>query len=200
MKRRLWIAACIALLFASVVAVQAGTPASRPADSVYQLSVPLTDARGKTQDWRALEGKPRIVAMFYTSCPYMCPLIVESGKGVVHALPPAERERVGVVLISLDPARDTPAVLRDTATKRKIDTAHWMLAAPAPGDVRKIAGVLDVRYRQLADGNFNHTSVLILLDPQGRIVARTEQMGPKPDAEFLAAVRAQVRAHPAVND
>lgn len=130
--------------------------------------------------------------MFYTSCPYMCPLIVESGKGVVHALPPVERERIGVVLISLDPARDTPAVLRDTAIKRKIDATHWLLAAPAPSDVRKIAGVLDVRYRKLADGNFNHTSVLILLDPQGRIVARTEQMGPKPDAAFLSAVRAQL--------
>ena len=193
MKGAKAMAACVALLVASVGAA-AATPASRPADSVYQLSVPLTDARGKTQDWRALEGKPRIVAMFYTSCPYMCPLIVESGKAVVHALPPVERERVGVVLISLDPAHDTPAVLRETATKRKIDTTRWLLAAPAPSDVRKIAGVLDVRYRRLADGNFNHTSVLILLDAQGRIVARTEQMGPKPDAAFLAAVRAQLGA------
>ena len=58
--------------------------------------------------------------------------------------------------------------------------------------MRKIAGVLDVRYRKLADGEFNHTSALILLDPQGRIVARTEQMGPKPDAAFLSAVRAQL--------
>ncbi|MUV15769.1 SCO family protein [Noviluteimonas gilva] len=194
MKRLLAMAAGIAMLFALVGAVQAGAPAARPADSVYQLSVPLTDAKGKTQDWRTLAGKPRIVAMFYTSCPYMCPLIVESGKGVVHALPPAERERIGMVLISIDPQRDTPAVLRETATKRKVDTTQWILAAPAPADVRKIAGVLDVRYRHLADGNFNHTSVLILLDAQGRIVARTEQMGPKPDPEFLAAVRAQLAA------
>ncbi|BCT91695.1 SCO family protein [Lysobacter helvus] len=192
MKHLRAMATCVALLFASIGAAQAGTPAARPADSVYQLSVPLTDARGKTQDWRALEGKPRIVAMFYTSCPYMCPLIVESAKAVVHALPAAERERVGVVLISLDPARDTPAVLRDTATKRNIDTTRWLVAAPAPADVRKIAGVLDVRYRRLADGNFNHTSALVLLDAKGRIVARTEQVGPEPDAAFLSAVRAQL--------
>ncbi|KGQ18792.1 SCO1/SenC family protein [Lysobacter dokdonensis DS-58] len=184
--------ACLALLVASSGAAETGKTGSRPADSVYQLSMPLTDARGKTQDWRALEGKPRIVAMFYTSCPYMCPLIVESAKAVEHALPPAQRGRVGVVLISLDPARDTPAVLRETATKRKIDATRWLLAAPAPADVRKIAGVLDVRYRRLADGNFNHTSVLILLDARGRIVARTEQIGPKPDADFVSAVRAQL--------
>ena len=48
------------------------------------------------------------------------------------------------------------------------------------------------RYRELADGNFNHTSALVLLDAKGRIVARTEQVGAKPDPEFVKAVRAQL--------
>ena len=42
---------------------------------------------------------------------------------------------------------------------------------------------------QLADGEFNHTSALVLLDADGRILARTEQVGSRPDPEFLAAVR-----------
>jgi protein SCO1/2 len=49
--------------------------------------------------------------------------------------------------------------------------------------------VLGVRYRQLADGDFNHTSALLLLDADGRILARTEKLGGVPDPEFLAAVR-----------
>lgn len=43
--------------------------------------------------------------------------------------------------------------------------------------------------RALADGEFNHTSALILLDADGRILARTELVGTRPDPEFLAAVR-----------
>ena len=43
-------------------------------------------------------------------------------------------------------------------------------------------------YRQLADGEFNHTSALVLLDAEGRVVARTEQVGSKVDPEFMAAV------------
>ena len=58
-----------------------------------------------------------------------------------------------------------------------------MTAAPP------LAGVLGVRYRELADGEFNHTSALILLDAEGRVLARTEKMGAKPDPEFVAAVR-----------
>ena len=182
--------------FAIVIAlpVRATPPTTPPRDSVYQLSLPITDARGRTQDWRQLRGKPRIVSMFYTSCQYMCPLIVESGKAVERALPAADRAKVGVVLLSLDPAHDTPAVLREMAAKRKVDPAKWTLAAPAPDDVRKVAGLLGVRYRALGNGDFNHTSVLVLLDADGRIVARTEQVGSTPDPEFVAAVRAQVKS------
>ena len=181
--------------FAIAIALpaRAATPAT-PRDSLYQLSVPITDAQGRTQDWTRLRGKPRIVSMFYTSCQYMCPLIVESGKAVERALPAAERAKVGVVLLSLDPAHDTPAVLREMAAKRKVDPAKWTLAAPAPDDVRKVAGLLGVRYRALGNGDFNHTSVLVLLDADGRIVARTEQVGSKPDPEFVAAVRAQLKS------
>ena len=178
--------ACIAPL------ASAGKQAPLPSDSVYKLALPLTDAQGRTQDWSKLQGKPRVVAMFYTSCQYMCPLIVESGKAVERALPPAERAKVGIALISLDPKHDTPAQLTAMAKQRNVDPAQWTLAVPKPDDVRKVAGVLGVRYRELADGNFNHTSALVLLDAQGRIVARTEQIGAKPDPEFVKAVRAQL--------
>lgn len=160
-----------------------------PKDSVYQLDARLTGQDGKARTWASLRGKPRLVSMFYTSCQYICPLIVDSGKGVERALTPAQRGRLGIVLVSMDPARDTPAALQEVVAKRKLDTSRWLLTSPRPGDVRSIAGLLDVRYRGLADGEFNHTSSLVLLDAEGRIVARTEKMGSQPDPEFLAQVR-----------
>ena len=60
---------------------------------------------------------------------------------------------------------------------------------PEPKDLRSLAAVLGVKYRALADGEFNHTSVLVLLDADGRILARTETIGTRPDPEFLVAVR-----------
>ena len=54
------------------------------------------------------------------------------------------------------------------------------------------AGVLGIRYRQLADGEFNHTSALVLLDADGRVAARTEIIGSKPDPAFVASVRKAV--------
>ncbi|WP_166206124.1 SCO family protein [Cognatiluteimonas telluris] len=204
MKRRvvkLWsvVVACAVLVSAVAAAAapagaqaKASTPAIAarvPKDSVYQLPLPLTDQHGVTRDWRRHRGAPQIAAMFYTSCPDMCPLIVDAGKAVEHALTPAERSRLGLLYISLDPVRDTPATLAALAKKRGLDPAHWALASPRENDVRSVAGILGVRYRQLADGQFNHTSALVLIDGEGRIVARTERMGSQVDPRFLAAVR-----------
>jgi len=184
--------ACAALV-AWAGSLLASGPAALPADSVYQLHVPLTDQHGKTWDWGGRRGRPQIVAMFYSSCPNMCPLLVDSGKAVEHNLAAAELRQLQLLYISIDPAHDTPAVLAALAAKRTLDPARWTLASPRPQDVRSVAGLLGVRYRQLADGQFNHTSALLLLDRDGRIVARTERIGTTPDAEFLRSVHHLLR-------
>lgn len=181
------------LLLSALLAL-AATPAGArdvplPSDSVYQLQATMLDQDGRRTEWRTLRGKPRLVAMFYTSCQYICPLIVDSGKAVERQLTPAERGRIGITLVSMDPARDTPRALRSVVDKRRLDTTRWSLLSPRTDDVRNIAGVLGVRYRQLADGEFNHSSALVLLDAEGRVLARTEKMGTQPDPEFVAAVR-----------
>ena len=164
-----------------------------PRDSLYQLSLPLTDQDGRRSDWRTRRGKPQLVAMFYTSCQYICPLIVDSGKAIEHQLDATQQKNLGILLISMDPKNDDPATLKTVVDKRKIDTRRWTLASPPEKDVRAVAGVLGIRYRQLADGGFNHSSALVLLDAEGRILARTERMGSDPDPEFVAAVRKALR-------
>ena len=178
----------MALLLSSIPAAIA-REAPLPPDSVYQLQAQMVDQAGHAQAWREQRGKPRLVSMFYTSCPYMCPLIVDSGKAVERQLTPAERDRIGITLVSLDPARDTPKALQALAGKRQLDANRWSLLAPREDDVRAIAGVLGVRYRKLDNGEFNHSSELILLDADGRILARSDKVGTVPDPGFVAQVR-----------
>jgi protein SCO1 len=188
MKRLLTI---VLLLASSSVAVAAD---SIPADSIYRLDAPFSDQDGVTFRLEHKRGRPLLVAMFYTSCRFVCPLIVDSAKGVEHALEPAERERLGILLVSLDPARDDSAALKRVFDKRKLDGARWTLARTAENHVRSLAALLGVRYRALADGEFNHTSALVLLDAQGRRLADSTALGAVPDPEFLAAVRAAIDA------
>lgn len=189
MKGLSWIVVSVACLFASGTAEARPVATPIPGNSVYQLQATLVDASGRPRKWADFRGQPRIATMFYSSCPYMCPLIIESGKAIDKSLTPAQRARLGVVMVSLDAKRDSPAVLAALVRKRGIDPDRWTLLRPAPKDVRSLAAVLGIKYRALADGEFNHTSVLILLDADGRILARTETIGSKPDPEFLTAVR-----------
>ena len=85
--------------------------------------------------------------------------------------------------VSIRAARHVASLHKQLADKPEV----IVLYADAPL-LRSVAGVLGVRYRQLADGEFNHTSALVLLDRDGRIVARTEKIGSVVDPEFIAAV------------
>ena len=193
---RIAIASCAFLIAAHVAAAQARAAADAlPGDSIYRLDLALVDQDGRGLMLRERRGGPVLIAMFYTSCPYMCPLIVESIKRTEHALDANARARLRVVLVTFDSARDTPPVLKSAAEKRRIDLARWTLARAEPANVRRLAAVLDVQYRALPDGGFNHSGVVTLLDADGRILARTDKLG-ELDPEFLAAVqKATATAH-----
>jgi protein SCO1/2 len=146
-------------------------PSSR---SVYQLDATwTTDADGPCK-LAALRGQPVMLAMFFTSCGYACPRIVDDMKRIQETLTPGARARMRFVLVSFDSARDTVAVLRAYREAHGLGTAGWTLLRGAPEDVRELAAVLGVRYKQNANGMFNHSNLITVLNPEGEIVHQRE--------------------------
>lgn len=184
--RRLLLVLCLVLFGVA----HAATPL--PRDSIYQLDVKLTDQAGKTWPLVSRRGHVQLVSMFYSSCTMVCPMIVDTMKLTQKAVDDPDRERLDLLLISFDPARDTVSTLQQYAERRKLDAPHWTLARTEPASTRQLAALLGVQYRPLPDGDFNHSSELLLLDDQGRIVARTAIIG-RLDPEFVAAVKKSLR-------
>jgi protein SCO1/2 len=172
-------------LAAACVPLHAEAPL--PAHSIYQLGLSLTDQDGRTAPLAALRGEPTIITMFYTSCQFVCPMIADTIRMTENAMSPAERARLRVVMVSFDPAHDTVAVLHDTALRRSIDIPRWSLARTDAASVRKLAAVLGVQYRPLPNGEFNHSTTIIVLDADGRIAARTSELG-SVDAALVTAL------------
>jgi protein SCO1/2 len=162
-----------------------------PGDSVYQLDIPLTNQDARASKLAELRGSPVLIAMFYTSCKYVCPLIVDSMRSVDKALAPDERARLRVVLVSFDPEHDTPQALKAVAEERHLDLPRWSLDRTDAESVRKLAAVLGVQYRAIEKGDFNHSTVISLLDKDGRIVAHSSRTG-EVDADLLAATRREL--------
>ncbi len=141
------------------------------ARSLYQLDAPWTDDAGKPVKLAALRGSPVVVAMFFASCEYACPVLVHDLQRLRAALPEAVRAQTRFVLVSFDVARDTPAVLADYRQKRELDPG-WTLLRGDAGAVQDLAMLLGVSYKQDARGQFAHSNLFTVLNAEGEIAHR----------------------------
>ena len=169
--------------------------ASVPADSLYQLQVPLTAQSGQATTLDRYAGGPVLVTMFYGSCPHVCPMLIATIQRLERELSEANRGRLRVLMVSLDPQRDTPAKLTEVAQRHRVDLARWTLARAEAADVRRLAAALNIQYRRLPDGDFSHSTVITLLDAQGRLQKQTASLL-RLDPEFAAALKAATAARP----
>lgn len=169
-----------------------GAAAAMPDDSLYQLAMPLTDQAGKATKLDRHAGHPVLITMFYGSCPHVCPMLVSTIQRMERELPESGRGRLRVLMVSLDPARDTPALLTELAQRHRVDLSRWTLARAEPQDVRRLAAALDIQYRQLPDGEFSHATVITLLDRDGRMVRQTSSLL-RLEPDFNAALAGATR-------
>jgi len=174
--------ACVAILMFSVAHAAPETSAS-----VYNLKAELTDQAGVRHGLDLHRGQPVLVTMFYGSCPMTCPLLIDTLRTIERGTSPTQRDALRVLLISIDPEHDTPAALAKLAKERRIDTSRWTLARTDERTVAKIAALLNVQYRELPSGGYNHSSVIALLSAQGEIAAQSTLLG-KADAALMEAI------------
>jgi protein SCO1/2 len=119
---RLALWTCVVLMVAVVIAAAvaaAPRPAPRFHGTTYTEVLPaaefaLTDHDGRTVTLRSYRGAPVLLFFGYTHCPDVCPLTLDK---LTRALRAAGAEDVRVLLVTLDPARDTPAALKAYASR-----------------------------------------------------------------------------------
>jgi protein SCO1/2 len=131
----------------------------------------LVDQNGKPFGDGDLKGKWHLVFFGYTNCPDTCPTTLNE---IALALDKLGRQRdaVGVVLISVDPERDTPEVLKSYVAS--FDTPIVALTG-TPEAVAQAAKAYRVYFAKhpRADGGYDmdHSAVVYVMDPQGRFTA-----------------------------
>ncbi|HYR12130.1 MAG TPA: SCO family protein [Longimicrobium sp.] len=162
---------------APIAPASADAPSVAADFSVYDLEARWRDQDGADRVLRSLGGRVQVVAMVYTSCTHTCPAIVAEMKRLEAALPAEERARVGFVLVSLDPGRDTPEQLKKFATSMRLPAESWTLLTADADAVRELAALLGIRYRAEADAQISHSNTYLVLDAEGRMVHRQDGVG-----------------------
>jgi protein SCO1/2 len=196
-------AAAVWLLHPVVFAEEAKPPCCRELHvsapftdrSIYQLESKWVSDVGREVRLGTLRGHPQVVAMFFTTCEYSCPIIVDDMKRLEKALPEDLRNKVDFLLVSFDSERDTPEVLHAYREKMHLPTEHWTLLRGTPEDVRELAAILGVNYQKDARGQFMHSNLLTVLNKEGEVVH--QQAGLRSEAQpIIAALERATKGTP----
>ena len=138
--------------------------------SIYQLTGSWIDQNDKTIKLGKFQGKKVVLAMFFASCTYACPIILNDMQKVEKNLSKENLMNTQFVFASIDPDRDSPDKLFQYAQKKNLDLNRWTLLTGKNDDILELAALLGFKYRKDANGDFSHTNMITLLNEKGEIV------------------------------
>ncbi len=130
----------------------------------------LLNGDGKVVTDRDFLGRPLLVYFGYTHCPDACPTALGDMATAVDALG-ADRAKVGVVFITVDPERDTPDIMKDYVAAFD---AGFVGLSGSMEQIRQAAKEYRVYFAKhpTAEGyDMDHSSIIYAMDREGRNAA-----------------------------
>ena len=137
----------------------------------YAKDFKLTDFDGKPRTLADFKGKAVVLFFGFTQCPDVCPTTMTE-LAQVKKLLGADGDKVQGLFVSIDPERDTPAVLKEYM--QNFDPSFLGLYAGSPEALAALAKDFKVYYKKV-DGptptsyTMDHTAASFVYDPEGRL-------------------------------
>src|SRR5262247_458210 len=161
----------LVLCFA-VVLIVTGRLSSPVAQQIAAIGGPfkLTDQNGQMVTDQDLKGRPFLVFFGFTHCPDVCPTTLFEVSEVRRTLGP-DAERTRALFITVDPERDTPAVMKDYLSSFD---PHLSGLTGDPAEIAAVAKAYRVYFKKVPqEGGYtmDHTAIVYLMDKTGRFVA-----------------------------
>lgn len=153
----------------------------------YGRDFRLTDPDGRTRSLADFRGKAVMLFFGFTQCPDVCPTALARAAEVRRLLG-ADADRVQAIFVTIDPERDTPALMR--AYTQSFDPTFLGLYADA-ATTAATAQEFRVFYQKVPTGGsytMDHTAITYIFDPQGRL--RLAMRHDLSAAQFAADIRA----------
>lgn len=148
--------------------------------SVYNSQSEWEDQEGIKKTLISLKGTPVVAAMLYTGCPISCPLTMTDLRKIEKKLSPKARQKVRFAVFSFDSEGDTPEKLKAYLQKQKLDATHWTFFHGNEESVRELAALLGIQFKKIEGGDFDHSNVISVLNPEGVVVYQQVGSGQSP--------------------
>jgi protein SCO1/2 len=141
----------------------------------------LTSQDGMPVSLADFRGKVVAVTFIYTFCTDTCPVLTPMMSFVQDRLGPDFGTKVAFVSITVDPERDTPAVLKEYAQAFGANPAGWAFVTGAPETIREVTRRYGVFAAKTADGDVDHSFLTSIVDRRG--ILRVQYFGARFDPE-----------------
>lgn len=149
--------------------------------SIYNLPSKWTDQNGATIEMKDLEGKVLVMVMIYTSCKSACPRLVADMRNIEKRLPQKNKDNVKLILVSIDPAMDTPERLKSFSIENKMEGNQWVFLRSTEENTREFAAVLAVNYKKIDPIDFSHSNIISVFNADGELAYQQEGLGVNSD-------------------
>ena len=132
----------------------------------------LTDQTGRAVRLSEFRGAPVAVTFAYTRCPdaTACPMTMAKFSKLNAAM--AGKDVGRLLVVTVDPETDTPAVLADFAKRIGADDARWKFLTGDPRALARVAETFGVLYYP-ERGQIMHQQAVAVIDPEGRLASIT---------------------------
>ncbi|WP_374399850.1 SCO family protein [Flavobacterium sp.] len=138
----------------------------------------LTDQNNKTVSDKDYLGKVYVVEFFFTTCPTICPKMNESMLQLQNEF--YGNPNFGIASITIDPAKDTPQVLKEHADLLGVKHYNWHFLTGDKDYIYSLANKgfnLYAGENNKAAGGFEHSGLFALIDKEGKIRCRKDAQG-----------------------
>ncbi len=149
--------------------------------SIYNLPSKWTNQNGENLEMKDLKGEVLVMVMIYTSCKSACPRLVADMRNIEQRLPENIKENVKLVLVSIDPAVDTPKRLKSFSIENKMEGNRWLFLRSTEENTREFAAVLAVNYKKIAPLEFSHSNIISVFNAEGELAYQQEGLGVNSD-------------------
>jgi protein SCO1/2 len=143
----------------------------------------LTTQDGKRLSLSELRGKVLAINFIYATCADTCPMLTAKMARIQDRLGADFGSRIHFVSVTVDPDRDTPAILTRYASLHHANPAGWAFLTGTPAEIREVARRYGVYYKRTRRGDVEHTFLTSLVDQEGTL--RVQYMGVRFDPEEM---------------
>lgn len=183
MRIHSFISICTAILFAAQFTLAQAQPeaparvfSEKEALSISQAAIgkqvgdyTFMDRSGRRVRMKDYRGKPLVISMIYTHCPFVCATTTRSLSALKASQDALGVDNFNVLTVGFDTENDTPEAMDDFAKRMGVNLPKWDFVSADAEIIERLSKDLGFSYVPTEEGGFNHITQTTFLDAQGKV-------------------------------